>query len=81
LESPKYRRIFASRKTTSTNHNKKQVTMTTATNKKIDFVVNSVKRGYYTPKGAFIASRYGEIEVTTTYYKDGSVEETEKVIF
>ena len=43
------------------------------TPKAIDFVVTTTKSGYYSPKGAFIACRYGKVILTTTYYKDGSV--------
>ena len=53
--------------------------MATATNKIIDFVVTTTRNGYYTPKGAFIACRYSKVIVTTTYYKDGSVDIAEVV--
>ncbi len=53
--------------------------MATATNKIIDFVVTTTRNGYYSPKGAFIACRYGKVIVTTTYYKDGSVDIAEVV--
>lgn len=49
------------------------------TPKVIDFVVTTTKSGYYTPKGFFITCRYGKVIVTTTYYKDGSVDVAEVV--
>jgi len=48
------------------------------TPKAIDFVVTTTKSGYYS-QGAFIACRYGKVIVTTTYYKDGSVDIAEVV--